>query len=82
MLDWMGRQRFLRTIELNRSSSVTVASPAASDTITSLTPLIPFSAFVTVLVQPPQVIPVTFNNLVWMVMLLPRDYRMLTNSLE
>ena len=47
--------------EVSRSSYCTVASPAESDTLTSPTPPIPFSARVTVVTQPPQFIPVTIR---------------------
>jgi hypothetical protein len=45
-----------------------MASPAESDTFTSLTPETAFSACVTLLMQPPQVFPVTFTISVCMVM--------------
>jgi hypothetical protein len=60
--NWPGAVRF--------SSYCTVASPVASDTFASATPFTALSARVTVLVQPPQLIPVTFRCSVCIVGLL------------
>jgi hypothetical protein len=47
--------------EASFSSYCTVASPGVKDTLTSVTPMTAFKACVTLLVQPPQRMPVTFN---------------------